>query len=82
MIPFATPTTGEVINLSQIVRVTVQDANTILVAFSDGTKRNYTGDAAKFINLEVHFALNMYRQFQIDSQRTIIDPNAPEARLM
>ena len=89
MIPFAIPQDGEVVNISQIIRVHVNRTDKdplggeIEVTFSDGLKRIYTGDAARVINLEVHFAINMYRQWQIASQSPLVgsDGKTP-ARIM
>ena len=88
MIPFATPQNHEVINLLQIVRLTAgaagtKDEGTVWITFSNGDESMYEGDAAKNINIEVKFALNMYRQWQISTQQTIITPgNEPGERFM
>lgn len=72
MIPLAIVQDGETVNLSQIVRLRVvrpdSDPNggEVEVFFSDGIKRIYTGNAARFLNIEMHFALNLYRRMQIE----------------
>lgn len=80
MIPFATPKNHEVINLLQIVRLTAgaagtKDEGTVRVFFANGDVERYEGEAAKNINIEVKFALNMYRQWQIATQQTIVTPD-------
>ena len=91
MIPFAIPQDYEVINISQIIRIHAvrpdshPDGGEIEVYFSDGQKRIYSGDAAKIVNIEVHFALNLYRQMQLAHQREqtgIITPDSGQTRLM
>lgn len=89
MIPLITPQDGEVLNLSQIVRLRVvrtdndPQGGEIELSMSDGTKRVYQGEAARIVNIETHFVLNMYRQLQIASQSQIVGPdgNSP-ARIM
>lgn len=77
MIPFATPRNREIINLLQIVRVTQEtDEGKFTVHFTNGDSQVYEGDAAKFLNTEIAFALNMYRQFQVQSQSNIVTPDA------
>lgn len=82
MIPFATPSNGEVINLSQIVRLSQMTNGSIDVHYSNGEVISYSGDAAKFVNTEVAFALSMYRQWQLSTQQTIITPDNPPSRIM
>lgn len=89
MIPFATPQNGEVLNLSQIVRLNVVRPDTdplggeVVLHMSDGNQRIYTGDAARNVNLEIHFALNLYRQMQVASQSNIVGADGnPTARIM
>ena len=89
MIPFATPQTGEVLNLSQVVRLRVvrtdndPQGGEVELSMSDGTKRIYSGEAARFVNIEMHFLLNAWRQFQIASSSPLVGPdgNSP-ARIM
>lgn len=89
LIPLITPQDGEVLNLAQIIRlrVTRTDADPagaeIELHLSDGTKRIYTKEAARIVNLEIHFALNAYRQLQMASQSNIVgaDGTTP-ARIM
>ena len=81
LIPLITPQDGEVLNLAQMVRLHVVRSDDdpkggeIELFLADGTKRVYTGDAARFVNIEVHFALNTYRQMQIASQSSILAPD-------
>lgn len=89
MIPLMTPQDGEVLNLSQIVRLHVVRTDNdplggeIELFMSDGSKRIYSGDSARFVNIEIHFALNAYRQYQIASSSPLVGPdgNSP-ARIM
>lgn len=89
MIPFATPQTGEFLNLSQIVRTRVIRQNDhpqggeIEVHLSDGETRIYTGDAALVVMAEIGFALSTYRQYQMESTSNIVgaDGSTP-ARIM
>lgn len=91
LIPLITPQTSEVLNLAQMVRLHVVRTETeggdngseIELYMADGSKRIYTGQAARIVNAEIHFALNTYRQMQLAAQSPLVaaDGTSP-ARVM
>jgi len=54
----------------------VGEQSACTVYFSDGSSEIYAGDASKFLNIELHFALNAYRQWQQQVTTSIITPEA------
>lgn len=64
MIPFATPSDGEVINLTQVISVKHLEGGDAVVKFADGTTKQYVGQAAAIIHTEIAFNINAYRSYQ------------------
>lgn len=69
MIPFATPTDNEVINLLTITRMLTFADGSLQLEFTNNKIRKYEGRAAEIIHAEIAFSINNYRQFQIATQQ-------------
>lgn len=61
--------------------LTAQSACTVY--FADGGTEIFDGEASRIFNLELHFALNLYRAFQQSTQSQIVTPDgSPPPRIM
>jgi hypothetical protein len=52
------------------------------VYFSNGEIEIYDGDASKFLNIEMHWLLNVYRQFQQAASSNIVGPDGNKPGLV
>ena len=68
ILPFATPSPGEVVNLSQIVRFKRITDTCVEISFADGMKRTYSDKPAEIISAEIGFIIQIYRAFQLSIQ--------------
>lgn len=98
IIPLAIPEDGLLVNLTQIVMIRVHKAGhcdecddthivgqqqPCTVTFSNGSQQIFSGEPSRILNAEMHFALNAYRSFQIQSTSQIVTPNGDAgSRLM
>lgn len=60
----------------------VGEQSACTVYFSDGSSDIYSGDASKFLNIELHFALNAYRQWQQHVTSNIVGPDGQKPGLV
>jgi hypothetical protein len=60
----------------------VGEQSACTVFFSDGRSEIYDGDASKFLNMELHWALNVYRAMQQASQSNIVGPDGTKPTLV
>lgn len=69
ILPLITPGDGVVFNLLQLVHLKLISDEMVEATFTGGVKKVFTGDAAKIVRGEIIFAVNTYRQFQIEVQK-------------
>jgi hypothetical protein len=76
MIPFTIPLNHEIINVSQIVRMSEMDNGTIDVHYANGETISYSGQAAEIIKGEVMFSLNNYYELKRQMMSNIVKPDS------
>lgn len=64
----------EILSGKQTVHI-IGEQSACTVYFADGRSEIYDGDASKFLNIELHFALNAYRTFQQQVTSNIVGPD-------
>lgn len=60
----------------------IGDQSTCTVYFSDGRSEIYTGDASKYLNIELHWLLNFYRTMQQATESQIVGPDGQKPGLV
>lgn len=68
-------------SFKKIVHI-VGEQSACTVYFSDGRSEIYSGDPSKFLNMELHWLLNAYRQFQQAASSNIVGPDGQKPGLV
>ena len=60
---------------TQLVTHVIGQQSACNVYYSDGRTEIFDGDESKYLNIEMHFLLNMYRQFQQQAASPLVGPD-------